>query len=921
MIPVKVEVKNFLCFGESEDGGPIEFDFDGSALWSISGDNGAGKSAIFDAITYVLFGEHRGGKQEDVRLIRKGASNMEASFSFLVDGQMLRARRTVGRSPRGAQERKTWQLAVYEDGDDWRPLPGTESAGGMRDWLADKLRLKHETFTASVLLQQGNSDALIRSRPQKRFDILSGLLDMEAYRLLEEAADQRARDARRSIQDVERRLQELPPVSKEDLDQAKASLKMVESQLKDAKGKERETASLVGAAKQYQSLLERIKKAEVSLREVERLLQDQDRIVLEHEEWTKLSSQLPKVRKSAEDLKRAEDHERVAQKDESAAAGIDPAKTKKSLDEKRRNCRQAREKVGALRKECDLLGNLVPQLETVLSRRVDYEDRTKDLKAVGSSKGHAKGIEDLVKQLTQMKQRSRLLKQEKEKRSEENSRAEASVAQLDEELTERIAAGAEGVCSHCGQRVDEQHIKREIVELKRKVSEARKAWGQTKTTLGLAATQLTEVEDQIEAVQEGLDLVKNVERDARRAETEVDRAEVALKKAVAAAKAVPNDQLKSVIEKTVKQAHTLVVGSRRKLDSKKADVDKVGETAEALQEEADALDEKHDSEARKKAQLADNAKTLRSEAASLRKQAEALLTDVEEGWRKALVDQGATLVTRLQKRLSQLSSVPDRHKALLKAGEEKQKLEAVRSELKAQAEAVPKPHRLAVDQAGRMVANAEAGREKTEQKRDEAKLLLESLVQRRKERSQLEKEISKTQQLQRLYGRLCSLLGRSGLQGALMDEAMLSIAQLANETLARVSGGQLELSIARRPGRAGEDQISIQVSDLAFSEEPLDVAFISGGQKFRVSVALAAAIGQYTGGGMRSIRSMIIDEGFGSLDSQGRQEMVDELRTLAEHLDRLIVISHQEDFQDRTLFPTGYVLSKENGQTTVERFV
>lgn len=49
--------------------------------------------------------------------------------------------------------------------------------------------------------------------------------------------------------------------------------------------------------------------------------------------------------------------------------------------------------------------------------------------------------------------------------------------------------------------------------------------------------------------------------------------------------------------------------------------------------------------------------------------------------------------------------------------------------------------------------------------------------------------------------------------------------------------------------------------------------------------------------------------------------MVDELRSLAEHLDHLIVISHQEDFQDRTLFPTGYVLSKKNGRTTVERFV
>lgn len=921
MIPVKVEVKNFLCFGESNDGEPIEFDFDGSALWSISGDNGAGKSAIFDAITYVLFGEHRGGKQEDVRLIRKGASNMEASFSFLFDGQLLRARRTVGRSPRGSQDRKTWQLAVYEEDGDWRPIPGTETAGGMREWLADRLRLKHETFTASVLLQQGNSDALIRSRPQKRFDILSGLLDMEAYRRLEEASDQHARDARRAVQDGERRLLELPPVSKENLDQAKASLKTAEVQLKDARTTEREAANLVIAAKQYQSLLERMKKAEEHLKETGRLLRDQDRIVAEHEEWKKLSSQLPKLRKSAENLKRADGHEAAALKDERAASAIDPAKIKKAIEQARRSCRQTREKAGVLRKECDSLTSLIPQLETILFRRVEFEDRQNDLKEVGSSKGHTKKVEGLAKQLTQLKQRSRALKQEKEKRSEDNSRAEASVAQLDEELTERMAAGAEGICSHCGQKVDEQHIKREIAELKRKIAEARSTWRQTKIALRDTATKLTEFEDQIEVVQEELEVVKDEERDARRAETEVDRAENALKKAVAAAKAVSREQLKSVTEKTVKQAHTLVEGSRGKLDSKRAEVDKLEETAEELQGEADALDKKHDSEARKKADLANNAKTLKAEATSLRKQAQALLTDVEEAWRKALVDQGASLVTRLQKRLNQLSSVPERHKALLKAGEEKQQLEAVRSELKAQADAVLKPHRLAVEQAERMVANAEAEREKTEQKRDEVKLLLENLGQRRKERSQLEKEINKTRQLQRLYGRLCGLLGRSGLQGALMDEAILSIAQLANETLARISGGQLQLSITRKPGRAGEDQISIQVSDLAFSEEPLDVAFISGGQKFRVSVALAAAIGQYTGGGMRSIRSMIIDEGFGSLDSQGRQEMVDELRALAEHLDRLIVISHQEDFQDRTLFPTGYVLSKSNGQTTVERFV
>ena len=68
MIPVEVTLRNFMCFGEHEGEG-YRFNFRDHRLWSISGDNGAGKSAIFDAITYTLFGRHRGGERRDEELI------------------------------------------------------------------------------------------------------------------------------------------------------------------------------------------------------------------------------------------------------------------------------------------------------------------------------------------------------------------------------------------------------------------------------------------------------------------------------------------------------------------------------------------------------------------------------------------------------------------------------------------------------------------------------------------------------------------------------------------------------------------------------------------------------------------------------------------------------------------------------------
>ena len=69
MIPKRIAVKNFLTFGELPDGKSVEFIFtDGEPLWVLCGANGTGKSAVFDAITYALYGEHRGGNQKAEQL-------------------------------------------------------------------------------------------------------------------------------------------------------------------------------------------------------------------------------------------------------------------------------------------------------------------------------------------------------------------------------------------------------------------------------------------------------------------------------------------------------------------------------------------------------------------------------------------------------------------------------------------------------------------------------------------------------------------------------------------------------------------------------------------------------------------------------------------------------------------------------------
>ncbi|PSQ74261.1 MAG: hypothetical protein BRD36_02595, partial [Bacteroidetes bacterium QH_7_64_110] len=69
MIPVRLELKNFLSYGTEAP--PLEFDHFEVAC--LSGGNGEGKSALLDAMTWAVWGEARkssGRRKPDEELIR-----------------------------------------------------------------------------------------------------------------------------------------------------------------------------------------------------------------------------------------------------------------------------------------------------------------------------------------------------------------------------------------------------------------------------------------------------------------------------------------------------------------------------------------------------------------------------------------------------------------------------------------------------------------------------------------------------------------------------------------------------------------------------------------------------------------------------------------------------------------------------------
>ena len=191
-------------------------------------------------------------------------------------------------------------------------------------------------------------------------------------------------------------------------------------------------------------------------------------------------------------------------------------------------------------------------------------------------------------------------------------------------------------------------------------------------------------------------------------------------------------------------------------------------------------------------------------------------------------------------------------------------------------------------------------------------LRLRNIQDRRKE---LEQQHLKTVQLGGRYKELAHLLGRDGLQHHLVQKAEMGIVYHANEVLDRISGGTLRLELRSNAERKTGvlDLVAYNMAISASEAQPIKL--LSGSQQFRVSVSLALGIGKYAGNENHRVESVIIDEGFGSLDENGRQEMIQAIQELGDELKCIIVVSHQREFFDK--FPNKYAVELIDRSTQI----
>jgi len=196
----------------------------------------------------------------------------------------------------------------------------------------------------------------------------------------------------------------------------------------------------------------------------------------------------------------------------------------------------------------------------------------------------------------------------------------------------------------------------------------------------------------------------------------------------------------------------------------------------------------------------------------------------------------------------------------------------------------------------------------------DARNALDRVRQDRREAQRLEGEVAEHTRAARLAHELGVLLKANNFEKWLCGEALEALVDDASATLRELSGGQYTLTSTG----AGE----IEVVDHNEAAARRSVRTLSGGETFQAALALALALSRQVAGygtaASRSLDSIFLDEGFGTLDPATLDAVATTLERLAADGDRLVgVVTHVPALAERV--PVRFEVTRDGRGSHVRR--
>ena len=190
----------------------IHFDELGS-LFLIYGQTGAGKTTLFDALSYAFYGKPLGSRSTIVRNLRSHFADeyavADVTLTFYIGAQLYRIKRQLPYLREGRKQETPEEVLFeqYEDGT-WKNRSSTnkrETDAAIKELI----KLSDKEFSRIVLLPQGEFAQFLRAQSSEKKETLMHLFPVSRYTELMQAAKERAEHHQQEVRAVEATLESL----------------------------------------------------------------------------------------------------------------------------------------------------------------------------------------------------------------------------------------------------------------------------------------------------------------------------------------------------------------------------------------------------------------------------------------------------------------------------------------------------------------------------------------------------------------------------------------------------------------------------------------------------------------------------------------------------------------------------------------
>jgi len=199
--------------------------------------------------------------------------------------------------------------------------------------------------------------------------------------------------------------------------------------------------------------------------------------------------------------------------------------------------------------------------------------------------------------------------------------------------------------------------------------------------------------------------------------------------------------------------------------------------------------------------------------------------------------------------------------------------------------------------------------------RDRAKKDLSEIEEMKAKHKKLVKQMDDKGRIRVAYEFLeKEVFHKDGIPTALLIEIVPEIEQEASKILRDLSNGRMDINFKfGRKTKAGKmtEELIVEAVDQGRSHP---VSRYSGGERMRINLALRLGVSEVVAkrsGYKGRIETLVIDEGFGPLDEEGRRATVEILQALRQRFKKILVISHIDDV--REAFETRLMVNKPIG--------